>query len=56
MSDSSNSKIAAPLCPICAGGTVLKQVHREPVRRLYVFKCLDCAVEYPVVDAAVVQD
>jgi hypothetical protein len=49
MSDTLQSRKATPPCPMCAGDTTLKQVHREVSRRLEVFKCLVCAVEYPVV-------
>jgi hypothetical protein len=51
MFDTSQIRKSTPPCPLCAGDTVLKQVHRELSRRLEVFKCLACAVEYPVVAA-----
>ena len=43
-----------PQCPVCSKQTFLKQTHREHVRdlRLLVFKCLICAVEYPVLSPA----
>ena len=51
MSDASQSSKITPPCPLCAGDTVLKQVHRELARQFNVFKCIVCAVEYPVVAA-----
>ena len=51
MSDASQSSKITPPCPLCAGDTVLKQVHRELARQFNVFKCIVCAVEYPVVTA-----
>lgn len=52
MSDTQMTSPYAPPCPVCAGKTDVKNVHREPARMLIVFKCRDCAVEYPVVTAA----
>ena len=51
MSESQPTEVNAPPCPLCSQQTFLKQTHREHVRdlRLRVFKCLSCAVEYPVV-------
>lgn len=50
LSDPTIRKLSPP-CPLCAGDTVLKQVHREVTRQLNVFKCVACAVEYPVIAA-----
>jgi hypothetical protein len=51
MSDEPIIVNSPPPCPVCSQATYLKQTHREHVRklRLLVFKCLSCAVEYPVV-------
>ena len=51
MSDNEPIPVTTPPCPMCAQATYLKQTHREHIRelRLLVFKCLSCAVEYPVV-------
>lgn len=53
MSDVQQDQALNPFCPLCAGETVLKQVDRESTRQLSVliFKCVVCAVEYPVVAA-----
>lgn len=53
MSDVQQDQTLTPSCPLCASETVLKQVDREATRRLevLVFKCVVCAVEYPVVAA-----
>ena len=48
MSDTPQSLKAT--CPLCASETALKQVHRKLTRRLDVFRCLNRAVEYPVID------
>jgi len=37
MSDASQSSKITPPCPLCAGDTVLKQVHRELARQFNVF-------------------
>jgi hypothetical protein len=40
-----------PPCPMCSGASRLKEVlpHRDGLH--YFFKCLVCAVEYPVIEA-----
>ena len=50
MSDEPIKVHASPPCPVCSQPTYLKQTHREHIRelQLLVFKCLSCAVEYPV--------
>ena len=52
MSTSKPTEVSAPPCPMCSQQTYLKQTHRENLRGLLlllVFKCPNCAVEYPVV-------
>jgi len=34
---------------MCASPTTLKQVHRQPPVDHFIFKCGNCAIEYPVV-------
>jgi hypothetical protein len=54
MSELQPTGITTPPCPVCSQRTFLKHTHREHVRDLllYVFKCSNCAVEYPVVSSA----
>ena len=51
MPDAQNPE-TSPACPMCAGETYLKEVLKDAIRRLQVFKCLSCEVEYPIVAPA----
>jgi hypothetical protein len=54
MSDTKSTEVSTPPCPMCSKQTFLKQTHREQVPDLVllVFKCVSCAVEYPVLSPA----
>jgi hypothetical protein len=38
-----------PPCPVCEGITKLKEMRKLENQLHYFFKCIDCAVEYPVI-------
>jgi hypothetical protein len=43
------SDVEKPRCPVCTREMLLKQIFRQKPFDHYVFKCLPCELEYPVV-------
>jgi|KBSSwiStaDraftv2_1062776.scaffolds.fasta_scaffold1980511_1 hypothetical protein len=52
MSELQKSEVQKPPCPVCARDMLLKQVFRQQPFDHYVFKCLPCELEYPIVKKA----
>ena len=52
MPEAQKSEIQQPPCPVCARDMPLKQVFRQQPFDHYVFKCLPCELEYPIVKTA----
>lgn len=46
------SEVQKPSCPVCSREMRLKQVFRQQPFDHYVFKCMPCGLEYPVVKKA----
>jgi hypothetical protein len=40
---------ATPSCPLCKSATVLKELFPVGETIHYFFKCVSCALEYPVI-------
>ena len=38
-----------PQCPMCTGRMALKQIYRQTPADHFIFKCIGCGLEYPVV-------
>ena len=49
MSEVQQTEEQSPPCPMCSGTTALKETLQHQNGMHYFFKCLVCAVEYPVV-------
>jgi C4-type Zn-finger protein len=49
MSKSQQAAPKIPTCPVCAHAMALKQIHRQVPFDHFIFKCVACALEYPVV-------
>ena len=43
------SEVQKPPCPVCSREMLLKQIFRQQPFDHYVFKCMHCSLEYPVV-------
>ena len=49
MLERQNGEAEAPPCPVCMSQMTLKQIHRQRPADHLIFKCGNCAIEYPVV-------
>jgi hypothetical protein len=49
MSQVQKTDAKTPPCPVCERPTALKQIFRQQPRDHYIFKCVACAVESPVI-------
>jgi hypothetical protein len=49
MSEAQQPTPNVPSCPICASEMALKQIHRMSPADHFIFKCIACALEYPIV-------
>lgn len=50
-SESEKDKLRPPPCPLCDGEMNLKQIFRQKPADHLVYKCGNCAIEYPVVQS-----
>jgi uncharacterized Zn finger protein len=48
MSKVKQTEVKTPPCPMCASDTVLKEMLRYGEAIHYFFKCVSCALVYPV--------